>query len=318
MRRLAPLGFVASLLSVLLAIFGLAAVAGRRAIRPRRLWFRRLPLFSEKPEEVSFTASDSLLLQGWFWHHPEARDGIVLCHGWHMSRVETWQLGLKLWKRGHNVLIFDFRACGQSAGIRTTGGNEEVRDLLGALTYLQSRPDVDPHRVGALGLSMGAAVVLLAATQSQDMAAIVADSSFVTLDSVLERGLPFLRYAPGLLRRSFLLPLAEAVLGLRASRVRPIEAVQALGHMPILFIHALEDRLVPSTDSEALYAAAQGPKELWLVEGADHCMARFLYPEEYLERVDRFFRRHLTLPEKSGVGHGAKGEGVAVPRVTSH
>jgi fermentation-respiration switch protein FrsA (DUF1100 family) len=51
--------------------------------------------------------------------------------------------------------------------------------------------------------------------------------------------------------------------------------------------------MVPPHNSEELYAAARGERELWIVPGAEHTMARFVSPEEYTRRVQAFFKQHL-------------------------
>jgi hypothetical protein len=57
--------------------------------------------------------------------------------------------------------------------------------------------------------------------------------------------------------------------------------------------HGLLDETCDPKDSAMLYEAAGEPKELWLVEGADHCDAYFLDREAYSDRVAAFFGEHL-------------------------
>ncbi|MGH2344842.1 MAG: alpha/beta hydrolase, partial [Chloroflexota bacterium] len=70
-----------------------------------------------------------------------------------------------------------------------------------------------------------------------------------------------------------------------------------LGDRPILLIHGMEDSMVDYRDSEVLYDAAPGPKELWLVPRVDHCGAYFLDRPAYVERTYRFFETTLREPE---------------------
>jgi alpha/beta superfamily hydrolase len=57
-------------------------------------------------------------------------------------------------RHGYGVLIFDPRGTGESEGDPYRWGGE--RDVKAALNYLRGRPDVDPQRIGGLGLSLGA------------------------------------------------------------------------------------------------------------------------------------------------------------------
>jgi hypothetical protein len=50
----------------------------------------------------------------------------------------------------------------------------------------------------------------------------------------------------------------------------PIDVVSRISPTPLLVVHGLADRYLPSEHGEALHAAARDPKELWLVEGFGH------------------------------------------------
>ena len=58
----------------------------------------------------------------------------------------------------------------------TTDGTG-AKDVRGALAFVKARADVDPHRIGALGLSTGADVLVDVAAANRDIAALVADGT---------------------------------------------------------------------------------------------------------------------------------------------
>jgi len=264
-------------------------------VKPPRRWFKETPPAARDAEDVTFPSRDGTELRGWFLKSDSSADTLVLCHGWQMSRVETWDLGHDLQQRGYNVFLFDFRACGQSAGRYTTVGQMEVGDLLGAIEHLETRPEVRHGRLGVLGFSMGAAVALMGAAQCQRLQAVVADSSFASLDQVIDQARWGLRLVPQFLFKGVSIRVGQWVAGVKTSAIKPVEAVGRIAPRPVLFIHGLEDRLVSPYQSQHLYAAASRPKELWLVEDTGHCMARFARPKEYLDRIDSFFRRAFDL-----------------------
>jgi fermentation-respiration switch protein FrsA (DUF1100 family) len=76
--------------------------------------------------------------------------------------------------------------------------------------------------------------------------------------------------------------------GFSAGDVSPVRAVAARP-FPILLVCDTTDRTIPCRHAERIYRAAIGPKELWIVEGAEHASALGRAPDEYENRVVRFF-----------------------------
>jgi uncharacterized protein len=68
---------------------------------------------------------------------------------------------------GYNVLVLDLRGHGESAAQYASPGYLESRDVLGAIHYVRDRGEHAP--IALLGLSYGAAAVVLAAAQSKDV-----------------------------------------------------------------------------------------------------------------------------------------------------
>ena len=116
-------------------------------------------------EDISFLSLDGVRLAGWFLHggtggqgEERRRPAIVICHGLGASKADFAGLATHLIEAGFHVLLFDFRAHGDSEGFRTSFGHLEQRDLQGALRFLKAKAEVDPERIGAYGFSMGTSV----------------------------------------------------------------------------------------------------------------------------------------------------------------
>jgi alpha-beta hydrolase superfamily lysophospholipase len=64
--------------------------------------------------------------------------------------------------------------------------------------------------------------------------------------------------------------VAEKVRGFRSEDVRPEAVVDRIAPRPLLVIHGTDDQRITESQVRRLFASAEEPKTLWLVEGATH------------------------------------------------
>ncbi|HEX6036302.1 MAG TPA: alpha/beta fold hydrolase, partial [Anaerolineales bacterium] len=87
-------------------------------------------------------------------------------------------LRIALPEHGIGVLIFDRRGSGASEGNFETANFEELAsDVIAGVEYLQSRPDIDPYKIGLHGTSQGGWIAPIAAAHKLDIACLVAVSA---------------------------------------------------------------------------------------------------------------------------------------------
>jgi hypothetical protein len=127
-------------------------------------------------EEVAFRSTDGLKLTGWF-HRSANGATILLVHGGNGDRQGPADHARMLVRHGYGVLLYDSRGRGDSEGSANSYGWDWRHDVAGALAYLEHRPDVDRDRIGGLGLSTGADVLVEAAPDRPDLKAVVADGT---------------------------------------------------------------------------------------------------------------------------------------------
>ena len=126
--------------------------------------------------EVAFDASDGVHLSGWY--RPTQNGAtILLVHGGGGDRTGAVAHAKLLVRHGYGVLLYDARGRGKSEGAQNAFGWAWSRDVAGALRFLKARAEVDPGRIGALGLSTGADVLVQAEAQRTDLHAVVADGT---------------------------------------------------------------------------------------------------------------------------------------------
>jgi dipeptidyl aminopeptidase/acylaminoacyl peptidase len=260
-------------------------------------------------EEVTFTsADDAIRISGWFFAAPGAppAPAIVMCHGIWTGRRECLPLALRFRAAGYNVLCFDFRAHGQSGGRFTSVGHRETNDVVGAVEYLQRRPEVDTSRIGVIGFSMGAAATIQAAARSPEIAAVVADSAYAAFLDAAKYSFSLVTRVPHFPMAPIAMRWAKWIANVDANQLRPLDVIGRIAPRPILIAHGALDEIVPVRHARMLFKAAGEPKELWIAPDAHHVGARDTDPDTYFLKVEGFFRQALGVsPTEAG--------GVALP-----
>jgi alpha-beta hydrolase superfamily lysophospholipase len=296
-RRNTPLRYAAAFAGgALVGAVGIAAYTGRELNSPRAHTWRDNYTFTPfevqvSYEEVSFVTEDGLTLRGWWFPHPESDRVVVAATGHKGTKPDLLGIGSGLWRAGYNVLLFDYRGCGESDPAPLSVGFYEQRDLRAASTW--SRGRVPGARLGLIGFSMGAALSILAAATDPTIRVVVADSAYATLQGVVANA-----YGRYRVPSWPFLALSDRYngwrYGYRYGALRPVAVVEKLAPRPLLIIHGTRDAVTPVAHAHHLYDAAGEPKELWIAEGAHHCGAYFLDRERYVTRVADFFARGLA------------------------
>jgi uncharacterized protein len=250
-----------------------------------------------KREDFVVAAQDGVQLRGWKVRPAQPNgDWVLLLHGRSQNRLTMMGYADFLLAKGFSVVMMDARAHGESGGTIATYGHLEQYDSRAILDALTATEQVG--HVFALGESMGAAVALQSAAIDPRIEAVVAEGAFRNLHEVMfdYAGLRLSAFlGKTLFRPAAIMAVHEAEHqgGFRFDDVSP-EASVAVRKFSVLLISGLRDHNVPRRHAEAIYLAAAGPKELWLVPGARHQKALQTAPTEFRQRVLRFFSSPLT------------------------
>jgi pimeloyl-ACP methyl ester carboxylesterase len=188
-------------------------------------------------------------------------------------------------------VAFDHRAHGESKGGKTSFGYHEARDVAAILELVRQRWPEQPRAV--LGMSMGAAAVCFAAEQARDYHAVILESLYHDIASAFTSRLatmypfwcrPLVRGIIWVTERRLGVPLADAV---------PADHIGKLAPAPILLLTGSADHHAPPEDLQRLHARCQGPSDVWLASGAQHCDVLEVAGKAYEERVLEFLNRSL-------------------------
>jgi pimeloyl-ACP methyl ester carboxylesterase len=183
--------------------------------------------------------------------------------------------------------MYDTRAHGESDGEAYVFGYDAIPDVIAALDYLKTRPDVDPECIGVLGLSAGAQISLRAAAETNEISAVIAEGAgYPTFEDWKSTTKPidifWWPYMWTIFESTELLSGIHNPIPLR-------QAVSQIAPTPLLLIAAGYDRL----QNQVYFEAAGEPKEYWSRAEPGHINALFAHPEEYIRRVVGFLDRVL-------------------------
>ena len=250
-------------------------------------------------EDVSFPTVDGLNLRGWFIPADQSdapaivyapatahdqRSGLSLVPAFHAS--------------GYHVLLFSYRGHALSEGDSWgfTYGDAESKDVDAAVDFLYEKKGI--HRIGAIGHSVGAVSSILSAARTPHIGAVVAVAPFNCVAEVWRTNRPPLvpRFVLDLT-----LWLTEKRKGFNSDDICPVEVVHRIAPRPLLLIHGTGDRRITEPQVRRLFAAAQEPKALWLVEGASHSSIRAPMLDRLAPDVIAFFDAALRGEEEQRV-----------------
>lgn len=227
-------------------------------------FYHPMPLRAATPagvEDVYFTTEDGFRLHGWFIRGKSLAAGergpvVLHSHGNAGSVAGHSGATAFLPASGISVLTFDYRSFGRSQkSLAPLGRDALARDTRAAYRYLLSRGDVDPDRIGAIGISLGGAFASALTAETHEIRACCLVSAFSSWREVA------FDHARDLGRN-----LIDAGLD-------PVGSVRAIGHRPVMIVHGDRDPVVRFKHSNLLVKAAQdGGSEVQLIRvaGAGH------------------------------------------------
>jgi pimeloyl-ACP methyl ester carboxylesterase len=236
--------------------------------------------------EVEFLSTDGVRLSAWWVPVEGSSLAAVLVPGWggHKFDEHLLQTVPVYHDAGYSVLLLDLRAQGESDGARRTLGYREVRDVRGALAWLQ-RQGYRLDQIVLHGWSMGGATALRAAPGT-GVAAVVEEASYADLPLLLGDKIPEFVPFGGLLRPAILLA-GRLFPDFDPWDVVPKKEAAKLSDegVPLFVIHSTGDNIVPYKQA-ALFAAAYPDANVWKLEKYGHVKA-YEHPD-YAQKLRAF------------------------------
>lgn len=278
-----------------LALFGglaLSWAAGSFMVRGEAGF---VPPAEPPARDFRIRTGDGLRLAATYWPGRKAGSPtVLLLHGVKDSRASTAPTATWLSGLGYAVLTIDFRGHGESDMSERSFGLREASDARAAFEWLKRRQAGAP--VAVIGTSLGGAAALLGASGPLPADALVLQAVYPDIRrAIRNRIADRLTTAPAYLLEPLLSSQSKPRFGAMPGDLSPLEALRRY-RGPVFVIGGQEDRYTPPAETRALFEAAPGAKNLWLVPGRDHGSMGALVDKAYRDRVHGFLEATIGSP----------------------
>ena len=256
-------------------IIALVAVSSRSLVKlmePRILYHPTIGLtLSPKFYKLDFKdvviKSGEYNIHGWYFPGQKNKRIVVFYHGNAGNMAGRLEFIKFLQPLGLNILMIDYRGYGRSEGVPSAEGIHS--DALAALEWLTIKQKVPPRAIILWGRSLGGAAALYAAQRNPYIAGVIVESSFLSIRRIAMELFPWVPVA-------FVTDIFD-----NASIVGKLA-------VPKLFIHGMNDTLIPFSHSEELFRRSAEPKQIVPVKGAGHNDVYARGGDKYLEVVGKW------------------------------
>ena len=282
-------------------------------------------------QEISFLSEGDRLSAALFLPEQTPAPAVIFAHGVFEFKEDYFDYAGRLTEAGFAALALDMRGHGASEGERYSCNQDQwAADVVSAMDYLETRPEVDKNRFGLVGLSSGGTAVLRAAARpdTRVKGMVTLGASFQTNLSALERAIFVALRAAGTVKRALtgsdlrvnLVSIANTMITAEDPAVdehfhTAPQLVDAFEHVPFpsvwngfvvdirdelarvqaptLVMNGAQDQLEPAGGAHVLYDALTCEKALRIIEGSGHLLHLDYKKDEVFSLLLDWFRRHL-------------------------
>lgn len=238
-------------------------------------------------------STDGLKLSAIYLPATDSHKTAIVAHGY-MGNAETMANYAKMFHDlGYNVLVPDARGHGKSEGDYIGFGWHERKDYVKWIDQVLET-NGQSEEIVLYGISMGAATVMMTSGESlpTNVKAIIEDCGYSSVNEELAYQLNELFSLPPfplIQVTSLMTKIRAGYFFGEADAIKQLEKNQ----LPMLFIRGDADTFVPYEMLDKVYQATNGPKEKYIVPGAEHAKAYSIDPENYQKTVSSFLEKYV-------------------------
>ena len=234
-----------------------------------------------------------LQLQGYYLDRPEADFTMVILHGYHDDAFRMSSYAKTFYETFNcDLFLPDLRGHGASQGDVVGYGWLDKEDVKEWLVRLH---EAHPGRpIVLFGLSMGGACITYLASEElvSEVKCLVEDCGYSSLYQELDFQCRQYNHLPLRLFAKEVDAIIRQKAGFSMYEADGLASV-AKARLPMMFIHGLDDDVVPSQMVFDLYNACNQEKQLFFVKEADHARALQEDKRAYLDVLKQFIDSHL-------------------------
>ncbi|MCP1109738.1 alpha/beta hydrolase [Ohessyouella blattaphilus] len=244
--------------------------------------------FGISSEQITLVTDDELSIAAWRTKADASKGTVIILSGIENPSVTAFFGYAKLLAdNGWDALLIEMRARSESEGDEIGLGMTEWLDVKAGVDYLGQDESIEGLPIVALGTSMGAGTVIIAAGEVPEIDAVISISAFSSWTNMFVEymsmaGIP---KALSTLEKPFVNLYSGFHYGFDALAYSPMSGIAKLNERPILLMHSTEDSQVPFSEFEILLSIAQSNginASTFIREGDEH----FICYEQYFNNPE--------------------------------
>lgn len=255
---------------------------------------------------ISFYGESTGKLNGWFFDSIGSKNAVLMVHGYGKNRLqfdqETFKLIARLKNEGLNVMAFDLRGSGNSAGSLSTFGRNETQDVLSAIKFLKQQ---GMDHILLMGFTTGASTCLSALSQTpyrDSIIGVIGDSPYASVDNYVDyivESSSWLPEVPFKYTVSFFVKKLTKV----GKDMDVIPQITSIIPTPILLIDGNQQELSSSLNTkliyEMFYRKSPVPAHYWNSGTEEYGQGFLTAPEAYMDEVSDFIKECINDSKKN-------------------
>lgn len=205
-------------------------------------------------QDVKFKNPEGQILDAWWIHHKDGKThpALLYCHGNGANLSLLSEVSKLFYDFGFDALIFDYRAYGDSEGVKSDLSEKAVdEDAMAAFQWLKAK-GINEHSIIIWGHSLGSSVAAELATQTHP-AGLILEGAFPSVYAVSRYRYPWLMIFPFMIHDKF-----ETINYVKERTC------------PLLEFHGENDTIIPFSLGQQVYQAAVDPKQWIAIPKMNH------------------------------------------------